>query len=254
MHWTRTYLLFAGLLLLVLLPRPASLTVRTVVGDDGDGEVTSPRFPGGSEIIRSDPADRFVDPRQDRDAEGGLVGITRVEVTFSAPVVLDRSCVEIMSTGSLSPAVTMVEGAGMDWTIHLDRPIPPGSTAVVFGGGVSSLIFHAYPGDVNLDGTTDANDLLSLQQVLDTGESSLSQHDVNRDGVVDAADLEGLGLLVERYNGTTWSDAQPRRVFCCCHEGVCSIHLGFVGCVDGDAEVACPCMPNPCTRPPIEIE
>ncbi len=203
-------------------------------------------------IVESDPADGFADVLPQLDPLGQAVGITSIEVAFDAPVELSPACIDVLSTAESSPTVSDVEGAGAFWTVHLDRPIPAGeSTAIVLFGGAASVMLRAHPGDVNLDGLTDAEDLLALVRVIGSAGALVARHDMDRNGFVDDADVERLAGILESDGEVDWSLDEPKQIFCCCHDGVCSIHIGTIGCVDGDEQVACPCTPNPCSEPPF---
>lgn len=205
------------------------------------------------DIIFSDPPDGYADPRMAEDALGQPIGITTVQVTFNAPITLDPACVRVLSTAASAPGLVGISGGGNTWDIELDRPIPAGAaTAVVFFSGATSVVLHAHPGDVNGDGVTDPADVAVLQQVVADATTAPEQHDVNRDGVVDGADVALLEDMLESDGVVDWAGDEPNRVYCCCHDGVCSIYIGSLGCTDGDLEVNCPCAPNPCPDPPFE--
>ena len=200
----------------------------------------------GVEIAWSDPADVFIDVRQIEDAGANPDGISQIRVDFSESVDLTSDCISILTTGGNSPAVQDVTGSGNEWTIDLDGPIPGGeSTAIVFDSGAASVVIHSHPGDVNLDGTTDDDDGTALEEAIQAGETDLSRYDIDRDGDVDQSDADRLDEMLAVFGGSVWRIRPLPTVLCCCAFGDCSIHVTSA-CGDGDTQVACPCVPNPC--------
>lgn len=218
--------------------------VRAVVDEPHDPALP----PANLAITASVPLDGFVDVRADVDDAGLSLGITSVLLRFNQPIQLDVSHVAVISTVAPAPVVTALQGADTDWTLVFDRPPAGGaSTAIVLFGGVIHLLFHAHPGDVNLDGVTDGRDLDQLTAALAAGSATVESHDVDRSGAVDDLDRQRLESMLDAgYAGRVWtSSSTPPRVVCCCAAGYCNVHVGN-GCQDGDTEAACPCVPNPC--------
>ena len=209
------------------------------------------RLPSGAEIVWSDPADGFVDVRQIEDANNNPDGITQIRVRFSTSVALTANCIDILTTGGTAPLVNSVTQSGDDWIIDLDGPIPGAeSTAVVFDSGRASVLIHSRPGDVNLDGTTDDADADALAAAIQDGSADVKRYDIKRDGALGSADAEGLDDILTVYHNTVWDlDPEAPEVICCCAYGDCTVYLG-TACSDSDAQVDCPCVPNPC--PPVE--
>ena len=243
--------------------RPASVAIEASPSA-ADGVDERPCLPLDVEIVYSDPADGFVDARQGRDRSGQADGVSEVWVSFDRPVWLTRDCVDVLSTAEYPPQVLELwpaEGDGLskrpvtDWLVMLDGPVPAcASTAVVFARGVASVVFHSHPGDVNLDGVSDREDVAALKDAVQAGSSHLARYDINRDGRIDAADVTRLASLVETDGGCAGGrDGSLRidpesKVICCCAWTDCTVFFA-TGCDDGDTEVDCPCVPNPCRIP-----
>ncbi len=203
-------------------------------------------LPSGAEIVWSDPADGFIDVRQIENANSNPDGISQIRVRFSAPVALTSECIDILTTGGTAPLVDSVTQNGDDWIIDLDGPIPGAeSTAVVFDSGRASVLIHSRPGDVNLDGTTDDADADALDAAIQAGSTDVKRYDIKRDGAVGSADAGGLDDILAVYHNTVWDLDLVASVICCCAYGACAVYVG-PSCSDGDTQVDCPCVPNPC--------
>ena len=202
----------------------------------------------GIAIVSSVPVDGFVDARADASSAGSPLGISSIDLSFDTPVELSTECIDILTTASTAPQISTLTGADYDWTIELDSPMPSGeSTAIVLWAGLVHIVYHSYPGDVDLDGVSDENDVTALEAAVQAGSSDLDRYDIDRDGDVDSADVDRLeDLLSGGYGGTVWwgVDDPDLRVFCCCVVTDCTIHFTTF-CGSGE-EIACPCYPNPC--------
>lgn len=205
-------------------------------------------LPDAVEIVWSDPADGFIDVRQIEDANQNPDGTTQIWVRFSESVALTGDCISVLTTGGNTPAVQNVTPSGDDWVIDLDGPVPGAeSTAIVFDSGAASVVIHSHPGDVDLDGTTDDDDATALDAAIGASSNDLKRYDINRDGAVCSADADRLDDILAVYDGAVW--ASEPQVICCCAFGDCAVYGAFQ-CPDGDTEVDCPCVPNPCEAVP----
>ncbi len=178
-------------------------------------------------IVSTVPANGTVDGLQDETADGTAQGITQVEIAFSEPV-RDASTNGAVTAASFSTtlttnlpdlvatAVESVAANGNTYTLTLVRPITPGGwttiTALVedmTGNPLDAdgLDMASLPGDANLNGTVNTQDLLGqitgLNQCTLAGTCGnaavLAQYDMNRDGNTNTQDLL---RLVQLLNGT----------------------------------------------------
>lgn len=201
-------------------------------------------LPADVEFAWTDPPDGYVDTKQFYDTQAtGSVHTLAVE--FSTPVDLDTNCVEVITTGEDAPEVAAITGSGSSWTIELNTPIPAGeATAFSFGNGVLSVVVHSHPGDVNLDGVTNADDFTELSAAI-AANPDTELHDFNRDGVVGLDDAGVLLDFVSQPVEIVWNEWVSAGIKCCCTGTTCSVIYGEQ-CPDDDEEIACPCVPNPC--------
>lgn len=201
----------------------------------------------GIQIVASVPPDGFVDVRQDEDAAGNPQGITTIQVTFSASVLLTADCIDVLTTGSEAPSILSVAGADTDWTIELDSPIPAEeTTGIAFWGALVTLIYQSHPADVNLNELSDQDDVTALEAAVVAGSTDVDRYDIDRNGTINSADVVRLqDLLDGGYANADWSlPGGGTTFYCCCVGPVCEAHMG--GCEEQSTEVACPCIPDPC--------
>ncbi len=148
-------------------------------------------------------------------SEGGVI-YRPIHVTFSQLIALSVADITITCnfTGAppgstpcpvVPPNEFLDAGLG-EFLITLDRPIPPGGcTTIRFDGQGQGLEirYESLPGDVNMNGLTNTQDLLALVQGLNSGmanvPSNLARYDINRTGIANTQDLL---RLVQLLNGT----------------------------------------------------
>ncbi|HEY3245865.1 MAG TPA: hypothetical protein VGM03_21195, partial [Phycisphaerae bacterium] len=144
------------------------------------------------------------------------VAYARIDVTFSAaPIPAPRvNNIAVSCTGGDCPSVTDVSGCGPGpYHVTLSSAIPPGEcTTLTFAGTASGqkLQYQSLPGDMNLDGTTDTQDLLWLALQLSDGSANqpanYARYDVDRSAPgsngVNTLDLLRLVQLLNGVNTT----------------------------------------------------
>jgi|GEM_PF-5826955 len=221
-----------------------------LIDDDSMSKAGRDCLPDDIEIVWSYPAEGFVDVRTPQSSDGKPVGIMLVDVEFDRKVELHYDCVQLISTADNVPEIVSIAGEGTYWTIELDRPIPAGhSTAVAFGGGRTSLVYHSRPGDVNGDGTVDEGDVAALEMALEVGTPEIDEFDVDGNGSLDDADFDGLARIVDNYQSRNdWQGKEGNsdgKIICCCSHGACVIMMADA-CPTTMTPISCPCVPNPC--------
>lgn len=147
----------------------------------------------------------------------GSVSYAPIHVTFNQPVSLTVSDVQIEcimpSYGSTAcPQIVGVRDVGANaYEIELDRAIPPGGcTSLIFPGNVR-LSYQSLPGDVDLNGESNSDDLDFLVAALNDGSAmqpaNSARFDVNRDGTVSSQDLLAIVQLLNGTNTTQpWNE------------------------------------------------
>ncbi len=233
MHETRwTYVLYLALIV--------SVSPGALHADDSLLDV---------DVLSSDPPNGYVDVRSDRDVFGNPQGISTISITLNQEVDLSARIVDVISTiGTLR--VLSIEGGGREWSINLDGPIPAGeSTIVSIDEGSVLLSFHSRPGDVNLDGVSNEEDVRSLMAAISSKEAAVQDLDINRDGIVSIQDVEDLQIILEGSDGMiAWADVVfplPVTGQCCCIASMCFIHPG--DCPIGSTKaLVCPCQADSC--------
>jgi hypothetical protein len=142
----------------------------------------------------------------------GGVAFAPLTVTFSAPPQQLPSLANVVVTCTASvppvcPTVTAVTGTGSGpYSLTLSGVIPPGEcTTLTFTGTVpvQRLQYQSQPGNVNLDASTNTQDLLALVAALNNGaaaaRANLARYDVNRSGAANTGDVL---RVVQVLNGT----------------------------------------------------
>jgi len=134
-------------------------------------------------------------------------------VTFSATPVpapstsnIEVRCSYIDTTGpdtTACPGVSSVSGSGAGpYEITLTSPMPPGGcTSIMFAHTCAMLQYESLPGDVNMGGITNTQDLLAMVQALNNGTAAANpaRYNLNRDAITNTQDLLRLTQLL---NGT----------------------------------------------------
>ncbi len=151
-----------------------------------------------------------------------------ISVTFSGTpnalpstsnVTLHCSYTGTASNPTPCPTVTGVSGSGSGpYMITLSDPIPPGGcTTIQFGGSCSTLRYESLPGDTNMSGITNTQDLLDLVQAINNGDANLPgnlpRYDINRTpSLPTPVNTQDLLRLTQLLNGalTTqpWNQVQ----------------------------------------------
>jgi hypothetical protein len=141
----------------------------------------------------------------------GGINYAPISVTFSgtpspapAPGNVSISC-----TGGICPSVTSVSGSGAGpYTIGLSGVIPPLQCTTLTFAGTSpgqKLQYQFLPGDVNLGGTSNTQDLLGLIQALNNGAANqpanLARYNINRSTGASPVNTQDLLRLVQLLNG-----------------------------------------------------
>jgi hypothetical protein len=116
------------------------------------------------------------------------------------------TCTETGAAPPDCPAVTQVSGSGAGpYSIGLSNAIPPGEcTTIEFTGTVAGqrLQYQSLPGDVDMNGVTNHQDLLALIAAMNNGSANqfanLPRYNINRTGPIDGQDI---ARLVQLLNG-----------------------------------------------------
>jgi hypothetical protein len=148
----------------------------------------------------------------------GPISYAPIAITFSgAPIPLpavgniSRGCTDIAGNGQADcPTITSVSGTGAGpYLISLSAPPPPRECITIVFAGTNpgqKLQYQVLPGDTNLDGTTNLQDLLWLVQRLNDGTANvagnLARYDIDRSGSVNTQDLLRLIHLLNGTNAT----------------------------------------------------
>jgi hypothetical protein len=136
----------------------------------------------------------------------GPIQYSPILVTFSATPspAPDVSNVTISCTRTPCPTITGVTAtAGNSFAITLSHPIPPlGCTTLTFPDG-ERVQYRSHPVDMNLDGFSSTQDLLTLVQAINDGSANLpenlARYNMTRSGGVNTQDLLEM---VQHLNGT----------------------------------------------------
>ncbi len=152
-------------------------------------------------------------------AQGG-VSYAEIIVEFSNPVVPPLSVANVtVSCGAggafLCPTVAAVTGSGAGpYSIRLSQAIPPKRcTTILFpaAAGGTSLQYQSLPGDANLDGQTNSNDLLAIVQALNNGAAALpanfARYNINRSPGPSPVNTQDLLRLIQLLNGVNTTEA-----------------------------------------------
>jgi hypothetical protein len=148
-------------------------------------------------------------------APQGAIQYSPIRVTFSvapvpapAPGNITVSCVG----GSLPCPTVAAVGAGPganEFQLTLSAGIPPLSCASIAFSGTATglkLQYRSHPGNLNLDNSTNTQDLLALVQALNNGSANLAanlaRYNVDRMGAVNTQDLLRLVQLLNGVNTT----------------------------------------------------
>ncbi len=149
---------------------------------------------GTVRIVSSDPPGNAIDARTrpSGHADGGW---TRIALTFSGDTVQMTTTDFAVDDGTAtSPRVTNVAAAGSTITLLLDRPVQPGRwTTITHRDSGTLAIIGCLPGDVNNDGTLDAQDLAELLNPSDeAGSRPMYRTDIDHDGATGTGDVLAL--------------------------------------------------------------
>ncbi len=143
-----------------------------------------------------------------------------IKVTFSAPladvpmpVQVQVACTDVQSWPW--PSVESVTHmSGSTYELRLTDAVPPGGcTTFTFTMTEPPLTlrYEYLPGDVNMNGITNTQDLLALVQCLNSPAAGVDQDarcDINRNGVANTQDLLRLVQLLNGVNSTrAWNGA-----------------------------------------------
>ena len=205
----------------------------------------------GPQIILSTPADGYSDPRENRRADGTRVGITELQLTFSAPVEsalggaltpanfhlsFYRDGQEITNAdieSRQSPTVTAVTGTGAGpYTLTLSQRIPLQAYTVVQArnitdtaknpllpaNGRTRVVYSNLPMNVNQDGIVTGADINTFLLELNNAKNPLLI-DMNRDGVIVGNDISRAVQLLNGINALKpWKNidigAHPESFLC----------------------------------------
>jgi len=155
-------------------------------------------------------------------AAQGTVNYVPISVTFSGTPVPAPSLanITVACTGGPCPSVTTLGGSGAGpYSIGLSGPIPPGQcTTLTFagtqspGGGLpGSLSYQSQPGNVDMNGTTNTQDLLALIQALNNGAANqpanLARYNVNRSAGANPVNTQDVLRVIQLLNGTLTTQA-----------------------------------------------
>ncbi len=198
-------------------------------------------------------------------SEGG-VGYAPVSVTFSDHVRLEACGVSVACTYASTttnpqpcPSVTAVTppplgGPGPYW-LTLSGAIPPGAcTTFTFAAAPGQeLTYESLPGDANMSGLTNTQDLLELTSALNNSAAldpgNLPRYDMNRSGLANTQDLL---RLVQLLNGTLTTEPWNQ------HNVDCSAESGGGGgesapMAAGGAQAAAMSSPAEADDQPVDL-
>ncbi|HEY3246305.1 MAG TPA: dockerin type I domain-containing protein [Phycisphaerae bacterium] len=146
--------------------------------------------------------------------EGSVTDYGLPVVTFSAPPspLPTPGNTTVSCTGGACPTVTGISGSGAGpYAITLSGPIPVlECITLTFAGAAAGqkLQYSFLPGDANLDGSANTQDLLTIITALNDGTANLpanlARYDINRSGSTNTSDLL---RLVQLLNGTSATQA-----------------------------------------------
>jgi hypothetical protein len=149
--------------------------------------------------------------------EGAIGNYAAPQVTFSGiPVPAPNpSNISVSCTGGACPTVTAVSGLGPTYTITLSGPLPVlQCTTFTFAGTApgQKLQYKVLPGDVNLDGNVNTQDLNFFYARLNDGTANLpanwARYNIDRSHLSDQPVNTQDGLrLVQLLNGTNATQA-----------------------------------------------
>ena len=146
----------------------------------------------------SDPGACTVDSAQTSEpGSGDAQGVQSVTLSFGCSTIGDSPAdFDVTVEVGTPPAIDAVQSDGSTATLTLSDPIPAGQwTCFALTGGNPVSCLGYLPGDANLDGTTDGDDLSALTEALSEGDP-VAQGDLDRDGVVGPEDiLRAMDLL-----------------------------------------------------------
>lgn len=154
--------------------------------------------PGAVRLVvrESDPADGSIDARfPPAGSRGTSAGWDRVTLTFNADTAnLSPGDFAIVDGTNNPPAIRNIVRDGMKATLEFDHGIAVQTwTKLIHTPSGSTIRLGYQPGDVNGDGSADAEDIAALIDTL-AMRTTLpgSRTDVNHDNNVNAADLQRL--------------------------------------------------------------
>ncbi|MCH7704468.1 MAG: hypothetical protein IIB61_05100 [Planctomycetes bacterium] len=174
---------------------------------------------------------------------------------FCCDVMWDGSCAEAaidacgdLCFGGFGPnaIATVTDNGDGTYTIVLERAIAPNTAAIITYDDGSSVTYISHPANVNADAISNANDVLSLIDILNgvaTPPFGNYSGDIDRSGQIGASDvlrtidlLNGAGALPNQLGGEL--PGAPNCDDGGGGEGNCCIANGSPGCDDPDCEAA----------------
>ncbi|MFQ5415088.1 MAG: hypothetical protein ACE5E6_11580, partial [Phycisphaerae bacterium] len=207
-------------------------------------------------VLEADPADGTQDARQPWDpgdpnddpaARQGIGSADEPIVLTLDTAGLSADCFSVCETtpdpvlGANGIASVTEDPAGT-YTLVLNHAIAPGGWTNVLVGNASLVAYLALPADANADGLSNANDVLTLIDVLNdvvVPPFGLFSTDIDHSGIANASDilriidlLNGAGTL-DAWNGVGAPDnvCEPP---VCPGEGDCCMSNGTPGCNDAE--------------------
>jgi hypothetical protein len=212
----------------ILDANPPLLNPYTMTGPFRDVLQTGP-YPGPNTLAQG-----IGDPHVPGTPAEGPVQYNPITVTFSSALTLaaDEIGVSCTSTGAPAcntpcPAIFNVAQSGSGgtvWNIYLTGPIPPGGCTQISFSGTAILQYQSLPGDADMSGASNTQDINALIQALNNGTGNLPQnlarYDIDRSGSVNTQDMSRLYQLL---NGTSttqvWSGIPIAACIACGTEG-----------------------------------
>ncbi len=141
----------------------------------------------------------------------GPVHYSTIVATFSCPPLPapDTTNVIVSCTGGNCPFVTNVAqgSSANEYIVTLSGPIPPKHcTSITFDDVKKRVQYQVLPGDVDLNGISNTQDLMALNNALNAGiandPANRARYDIDRNGVANTLDLLRLNQLLNGQ-GTT---------------------------------------------------
>src|SRR5262249_7023600 len=129
------------------------------------------------------------------------LGVNKLTINLSSPEALSPADVIVNGLAVANYGPVTISGAGTNYTITLAQPIDAADRVTVTVGNANIATFtrrlDVLPGDVNDDGTVNAQDLVLVRNDFAAlGAAYNVLLDLNGDGVVDINDTNLVGRFI----------------------------------------------------------